>query len=209
MQKIYKLLSEALDNKKIKDVIKFSLDGAPEIKHEGMISTLISAYLREQGIVSRREVSSQYLKISNENRRYDLIVENERIEAKYNFEGDLLEISKDFKRVKEIDLVKRNTAYKSIYKEVSRGIDSYFLWHICIRRNLINDTYKCEDLIKNYYNKLSIQNISDCYAIDYAKKIIEGEIYGNFKSINEKIKIQGLPSIEGKNDTILSYLYSF
>lgn len=189
------LLAEALAAPAVVSSLRYLLDWSPETKHEGLVGTHISAYLRSNGVASRREVC-----------RVDLVVEGVSIEAKYHYEGDLLRIQRGLSS-EILPKSQSSSPVSDILKELGRLRSSYFLWHVCIRSREKTDQYKYSDLIDSFYTDEHIHVSTLPEAVVAAEHFINQTLHPLFQRCVSQLKVHTLPTIQASHSALLSRLY--
>jgi hypothetical protein len=194
------VLTNALSDPALKKSICRFLDWAPEIKHEGLVSTHISAFLSENGTKARREQSMS-------RRRIDILVEGQSIEAKYHFEGDLLEIEQALSAGAVHNASGWNSATNAVLGELARGKASYFMWHVCVRSLGMDARYKYPELINKFFTHT--QATTHLQAAANAATIIDTKLFPLFQARVPGLVFWQLPNIAASHTTLLSRLYCF
>ncbi|HNT28196.1 MAG TPA: hypothetical protein PKH10_08460, partial [bacterium] len=187
---------------------------APELKLENQISTIISVFLNRKGIRAEREVSDRDIK------RCDLVIEEKTIEAKYHFEGDLIEVKNEV--IGRIDQIRTGDFDKEEKKRPGAGIEvvhdmmrkdrDYFLWYLCVRKNESSEEGRYRYKGKKYRYKYPkgteiFYQTTSCQYEQSSKVVLE-----NIREMNECLETIGiisyqLPPIETEKATLWTFLY--
>ena len=199
MNLLPQVLATAFTASRFTDPVRFALDWAPEIKHEGLVTTSLSAYLRSIGVQSRREVSLS-------KRRIDLYIGSSAIEAKYHFEGDLLEIERNLRNNATHGATAWNSATNAILGELARGRASYFLWLVCIRSPDMPALYKLSHLIEPFYLATGAPSLSA--AASCAEQLLDATLLPLLQQ-RTALTHFWLPNIMGQHSCIVPRLYYF
>jgi hypothetical protein len=195
---VYALIDSVYAEPSFQSAIAHILDWAPELKHENHITTLISTYLRKSGVNSRREVT-------RENLRADLEIQGESLEAKYHFEGDLIEIPASFSTINSSGKVQSwPSVATAIYGDLVKPDRSYFLWFVCIRSNGIAGIYKCSRLIGEFYKQRGVSTLDG--AVQSAEELINNKIKTIFQPLLSGPPVE-LPNLVGTHSVLISRLY--
>lgn len=189
------LLAEALAAPTVASSLGYFLDRSPETKHEGLVGTHISAYLRSQGVASRREVQ-----------RVDLVIDGVGIEAKYHYEGDLLKIECGLSS-EDLPGSKKYPPVSDILKELGRLRSSFFLWHVCVRNRGKTDQYKYSGLIDSFYSDSRIRASSLSEAVAAAEYFINQTLHPLLQRRVPQLRAHTLPTIQASHSALLSRLY--
>lgn len=140
-------------------------------------------------------------------RRVDLEIGDACVEAKYHFEGDLLEIEARLAAGEAYAPKGWNSAPNAILSELTRGKASYFLWHVCIRSLGMPHQYKYAELIDKFYIHTGTATLPD--AADSAEAFIDGQLFPRFKVVAPQVTQFTLPRIDGAHSCLISRLYYF
>jgi hypothetical protein len=185
--------------------LKDALDWVPELKHEGLVCTHLSSALRKLGHQSVREVTVAP-------RRYDMQVGSDFLEAKYHFEGDLIDVLASLQPGSNYIYKPNgwNSAPKSIHDELNRAAPSWFLWMICVRDPHSTEGYIYPKLRGKFASRSGSTNFQT--AIDKTEDILRNQIGPAF---NLKLKHPttttyfALPTIKGNHSALVSELFYF
>ncbi|WP_156373570.1 hypothetical protein [Pseudorhodoferax sp. Leaf267] len=183
----------------MRDCIKQALDWVPELKHEGLICTYLSASLRQQGVDSTREVTVKH-------RRYDIKVNGQHVEAKYHVEGDLHEVIESFAPSTNFSYNSKgwNSASKAVHDELRRGDSSWFLWLIAVRDLRSEQPYIYPRLIEKFYKQTNSKSLSQ--AIAATSSLLDDEVLAAFQT-RLQATVYKLPAVRGKHTALVSRLY--
>ena len=196
------LLRKALIAPAVSSQLCHFLDWAAEIKHEELVCTHLSACLKSSGIPSKREV-----KVGVNSRKVDIVINKELIEAKYHYEGDLLEIELALRNGTAFKASNWNSAAKNILTELDRGDGTFLLWHVCIRSLTPPSTtqYKLPDLIKRFYSCSRASTLPS--AVLAAENFIDLTLFPLFLARRPGLQMHCLPGIQANYSHLISRLY--
>ncbi|MCR5868502.1 hypothetical protein [Aquincola sp. J276] len=193
------IFKDAFGQEVMRSCVIEALDWTPELKHEGLICTFLSASLRRRGIQATREVTVN-------RRRYDINVNGQNVEAKYHVEGDLHEVISSFAQDSKFRYDKRgwNSASKAIHDEINRDEPTWFLWLIAVRDYRAIQPFIYLRLIKKFYEKSGASSWSQ--AVVTASCLLDNEVLSAFQS-RLNATVHKLPVIRGEHTALVSRLY--
>jgi hypothetical protein len=182
------------------------LDFCPEIKHENQISTALSSCINMLGGSSQREVRSN-------GRRYDFIISNKFVEAKYHVEGDLIAIANTLRglssgaiNASNVLKARYQTPQKDIVSEIRRGDTDYLIWYVCVRSNVKGPPFLLPKLISKFYSAKKCQSLHG--ATTNAQTEIDTVITPLIQQ-NRPCIAHSLPDIPANNGVLITRLYQF
>ncbi len=151
---ISRQLRDVFSTGRFQERVKEFLVCAPELKHEGAITTQLRIGLSLGGNPSRREVTAQGF-------RHDLrIAADTFVEAKYHYEGDVERIVDSLRwaisdpghRTKILDRGARKTAERDMIVQAVRDQGAHWLlWMVLVRPPGKSNDYCFPNLIREFY----------------------------------------------------------
>lgn len=196
----------AFEDEKFKNFVAWPLRWVPELKHESLVATALSAFLSEKNIACRREFRVEKSRTS---RRYDLTIEGTPMELKYHLDFDIDLILKTISsplahRRLERAAASSWNAGQSFLNELHRAKNSYFLWSICARGNYIPDKACMRRQASAWLDRLYGQDIMD--SNDYVATKVS-EVSCVVKVLFPDTHVQRLALVEGGESTLHSLLF--
>lgn len=213
MRKPVILIKRALRTPQVKKTIQLLLDHSSEIKHEDTICSLISAELRQQDLPAKRKAYSPK-RGKRKARCVDMLIDQQEVEAKYHFEGDLVHVARALAKRPRYKAKGSRTAPKDVRSELRRATPSYFLWMVCIRSKAELEServpYKLPELVRLFYReKIAKQSRTVRQATKAAEAAIDRRLLPLFKqdAKRRRIRPDRLPTIHGRHSSLIFRLY--
>ena len=196
---IPEIISSGFEHHDFVSIVTDVLDWVPELKHENLVCTHLSASLRKMGMQSMGEVTVT-------GRRYDMNIEGHHLEAKYHLEGDLYEVLDTLEPQSKYLYDKKgwNSASKAIHDELNRGVPSWFLWMVCVRDPDSTENYIYPRLREKFKKKSGANNFES--AVTAAEDLMARQVTSAFRTKLETSDFV-MPTIRGRHSALVFRLY--
>lgn len=189
------------------DSIRRALDHAPELKHENHFSTEISIHLNS----SLRLRSEREVRMPNR-RRVDLRLDDDLVEAKYHYEGDLDSIGSALDAASINSLARQNlldknyqSAPKDMVQQAISGDAHWLLWFVAIRDIGAVAPFRLPALIGKFYVSNNVQSLTAAHqaAAAQAYDIAKGP-FAKLRGVELSPIL--LPTIEARKGALVTIL---
>lgn len=201
-------LAHIYGTKSFTDSIKRALDHAPELKHENRFSTEISIHLNsDTRLRAEREV-----RIPKSRRRVDLRLDDDLVEAKYHYEGDLNSIGSTLNSASSNSLACQKlldknyqSAPKDMVQQAIRDDANWLLWFVAIRDIGAVAPFRLPALIGKFYASNNVKSLTAAHraAAAQAYDITKGP-FAKLRGVELSPIL--LPTIEARKGALVTIL---